>query len=188
MVESHSLKVTSVATTPYQDQKAGTSGLRKKVKVFRQEHYLENFVQSIFLSLTPEEYQGRALVIAGDGRFYNDVAIQIITRMAAAHGVKDIYVGLNGLISTPAASAIIRNLNHLPGGEGPSDVCVGAVLLTASHNPGGEDEDFGIKFNSRNGGPALESLTNKIYDHSKVITSYKTVEGTADVNLGAVNT
>lgn len=91
--------------------------------------------------------------------------------MAAANGVKDVYVGLNGIISTPAASALIRKLNKDHG----EDYCFGGVLLTASHNPGGEDEDFGIKFNSKNGGPALESLTNKIFDHSKVIKNYRTV-------------
>ena len=128
-------------------------------------------MQSIFLSLTEAEYKGKALVIAGDGRYYNDVAIQVIIRMAAANGVREIYVGVDGIISTPAASALIRSLN-----ESQEDYCVGGVLLTASHNPGGEDEDFGIKFNSKNGGPALESLTNKIYDHSKVISQYKLIE------------
>ncbi len=102
--------------------------------------------------------------------------------MAAANGVREIVVGLNGLISTPAASAIIRNLNS----KGDSDYCVGGILLTASHNPGGEDEDFGIKFNSKNGGPALESLTNKIFEHSKTIATYKTLEVLATVNLQKV--
>lgn len=171
-MESTKVKPITVETTPYQDQKAGTSGLRKKVKVFKQANYLENFVQSIFLSLKEEEYRGHALVIAGDGRYYNDVAIQIIVNMAAANGVKDIYVGLGGIISTPAASGIVRKLNAKHG----EDYCVGAILLTASHNPGGEDEDFGIKFNSKNGGPAVESLTNKIFDHSLAIKSYKTLE------------
>jgi phosphoglucomutase len=171
-MESTKLKVVTVATQAYNDQKAGTSGLRKKVKVFRQPHYLENFVQSIFLSLSKEEYVGRTLVIAGDGRFYNDVAIQIIINMAVANGIKDLYIGLNGLISTPAASAIIRKLNK----ENGDGYCVGSILLTASHNPGGESEDFGIKFNSKNGGPAIESFTNQIYEHSKIITSYATLE------------
>ena len=103
--------------------------------------------------------------------------------MAAANGVKDIYVGIDGLISTPAASAIIRKLN-----EGKEDYCVGGILLTASHNPGGEDEDFGIKFNSKNGGPALESLTNKIYEHSKVINQYKSIEfSSLDISKVAVH-
>jgi phosphoglucomutase len=115
--------------------------------------------------MSEDEYRGRALVIAGDGRFYNDTAIQIIWRMAAANGIRTVYIGLNGIISTPAASAIIRKLNK----DNGEDYCVGGILLTASHNPGGEDEDFGIKFNTKNGGPALENLTNKIYDNSKVI-------------------
>jgi len=131
------------------------------------------------LSLPEEDYRGHALVIAGDGRFYNDVATQIIIKMAAANGVKDIYVGINGLISTPCASGLIRKLNKEKG----ENYCVGGVLLTASHNPGGEDEDFGIKFNSKNGGPALESLTNKIFDHSKVIKNYKTVELSHSVDI-----
>ena len=122
-------------------------------------------------------------MIAGDGRYYNDVATQIIIKMAAANGVKDIYVGLNGLISTPCASGLIRKLNK----EHGENYCVGGVLLTASHNPGGEDEDFGIKFNSKNGGPALESLTNKIFDHSKVIKSYKNVDLPIPVDIGKVS-
>lgn len=139
-------------------------------------------MQSIFLSLTPEEYKGKALVIAGDGRFYNDVAIQIIINIAAANGVKDIYVGLSGIISTPAASAIIRKLNKNFGAE----YCVGGILLTASHNPGGEDEDFGIKFNSKNGGPAPEHFTNSIFEHSKTIASYPTLETQVSVDISTV--
>lgn len=154
-----------IETQVYQDQKAGTSGLRKKVKVFKQPHYLENFVQSIFNSLSEEEYKGKALVIAGDGRFYNDVAIQIIVKMAAANGVARVYVGQHGLMSTPAASAFIRKKNNDHG----ENYCFGGILLTASHNPGGEDEDFGIKFNSKNGGPALEHFTNMIFEHTKKI-------------------
>jgi phosphoglucomutase len=134
------------------------------------------------LSLTPEEYQGKALVVAGDGRFYNDVAIQTIIKMAAANGVNKVYVGLNGLISTPAASAIIRKLNK----DNGENYCVGGILLTASHNPGGEHEDFGIKFNSKNGGPALESLTNKIYEHSKIISTYKILDTTSTVSLSTL--
>lgn len=171
-MEASAHRVTVVETVPYQDQKAGTSGLRKKVKVFRQPNYLENFVQSIFLSLEESEFQGKALVIAGDGRFYNDVATQLIIKMAAANGVRHVYVGQGGLLSTPAASALIRKLNADHG----EDYCVGGVLLTASHNPGGEEEDFGIKFNSKNGGPALESLTDKIFLHTKGITTYKRAE------------
>jgi phosphoglucomutase len=181
-MDSSKIKVITVESQAYQDQKAGTSGLRKKVKVFRQAHYLENFVQSIFLSLKEEEYVGKVLVIAGDGRFYNDVAIQIISRMAAANGVRHVIIGTNGLISTPAASALIRKLNA-DNGDG---YCVGCILLTASHNPGGEDEDFGIKFNTKNGGPALEGLTDKIFEHTKVIKSYKTIHIDKDIDINTV--
>jgi phosphoglucomutase len=131
---------------------------------------LENFVQSIFNSLEAEEYVGKQLVIAGDGRFYNDVAIQKIIRIAAANGVSDLFIGQHGWMSTPAASGFIRNLNQVE-----ENSCVGGILLTASHNPGGEDEDFGIKFNSKNGGPALEHLTNRMFDESKKITQLKRV-------------
>eukprot|EP00347_Sterkiella_histriomuscorum_P009866 403339574 len=182
MVEATHNKVTIIETQPYQDQKAGTSGLRKKVKVFRQPNYLENFVQSIFLSLSEEEYKGKALVIAGDGRFYNDTATQIIIRIAAANGIKQVYVGQHGLLSTPAASAFIRKLNADHG----EDYCVGGVLLTASHNPGGEDEDFGIKFNSRNGGPALENFTNLIFEHTKKIANYRTANLSNEVDLNVI--
>jgi len=139
---------------------------------------LDNFVQSIFLSLSEADYRGRTLVIAGDGRYHNDVAIQMIVNMAAANGVRELVVGLHGLISTPAASAIIRKLN-----ASDPDQCVGGILLTASHNPGGEHEDFGIKFNSKNGGPALESFTNRVFDHSKAITSYKTLRDSVNIDL-----
>jgi phosphoglucomutase len=152
------------------------------VKVFKQPNYLENFVQSIFNSLSEEEYKGKALVIAGDGRFHNDVATQIIVRMAAANGVSHVYVGQHGLMSTPAASAFIRKKNHDHG----EHYCVGGILLTASHNPGGEDEDFGIKFNTRNGGPALETFTNKVYEHTKTITHYKTTTFHHDIDLAHV--
>jgi len=108
------------------------------------------------------------MVIAGDGRFYNDVAIQIIIKMSAANGVGHVYVGEHGIMSTPAASAFIRKKNHDHG----ENYCFGGILLTASHNPGGEDEDFGIKFNSKNGGPALESFTNKVFEHTKAIKFY----------------
>jgi phosphoglucomutase len=127
-------------------------------------------VQAIFNSLSEEEYKGRSLVIAGDGRFHNDTAIQIITRIAAANGVGHVYVGQHGLMSTPAASAFIRKKNK---DHGPH-YCVGGILLTASHNPGGENEDFGIKFNTNTGGPALEAFTNKVYEFTKHISQYKT--------------
>lgn len=155
MVEA-SFAVVNVATTAYQDQKAGTSGLRKKTKVFAdQENYLENFVASIFAVVPPT---GRKLVVSGDGRYWNDVAIQKILKVAAGYGVSEVVVGQYGLLSTPAISNIIRKMN-----EDGSESCIGAILLTASHNPGGPDEDFGIKFNTSNGGPAPESITDAVY-------------------------
>ena len=151
-----------VATTPFSDQKPGTSGLRKKVSVFQQAHYLENFVQSIFD--TQDDLKGGLLVIGGDGRFYNDTAIQIILKMAAANGVAKCLVGQKGLLSTPATSAVIRKYS-----------ANGGLVLSASHNPGGPKGDFGIKFNVSNGGPAPESVTEAIFGRSKVIDSYKTI-------------
>ena len=135
------MTTTITKTTPYDDQKPGTSGLRKKVKVFQQPKYLENFVQSIFDSL--EAYQGQTLVIGGDGRYYNRKAIQIIIKMAAANGFGELIIGQGGLLSTPAASNIIRKYNAF-----------GGIVLSASHNPGGPEEDLGIKYNVGNGGPA----------------------------------
>lgn len=149
-----------VKTTPYSDQKPGTSGLRKKVNVFQQTHYLENFVQSIFDSFG--DYQGKKLVVGGDGRYYNREAIQTIIKMAAANGFGEVIVGLGGLLSTPAASHIIRKYQAF-----------GGLILSASHNPGGPDEDFGIKYNISNGGPAPEQYTDKFYLHSQSISEFK---------------
>lgn len=149
-------------TTPFQGQKPGTSGLRKTVETFTQPNYLENFVQAIF-DCVPE-LRGSLLIVGGDGRYYNDVAIQIILRMAAANGVARVLVGQGGILSTPAVSAIIRK-NDAAGG----------IILSASHNPGGPKGDFGIKFNSANGGPAPESVTNAIYARTQIIESYKAV-------------
>lgn len=163
-----SIKTIKVAK-PYQDQKPGTSGLRKKVKVFTQEHYLENFVQSIFNALDKQkpkvEYVGKALVVSGDGRYYNDVAVQKIIQIAASNGVRQVYVGQHCLLSTPAVSALIRKLNA-DHGDG---YCFGGIVLSASHNPGGPENDFGIKFNGSNGGPAPESVTDAIFAETKVI-------------------
>lgn len=119
------------------------------MKVFQQNHYLESFVQGIFNALPKEEYQDRQLVVSGDGRFYNDVAIQTIIQVAFANGVRHVFIGQHCLLSTPAVSGLIRYLNS----EDP-DACCGGIILSASHNPGGPDEDFGIKFNAKNGGPA----------------------------------
>jgi phosphoglucomutase len=156
-------------TTPYDDQKPGTSGLRKKVKVFQQPGYLENFVQSIFNSL--DDFQGKALVIGGDGRYFNRQAIQTIIKIAAANGFGELIIGQGGLLSTPAASNIIRKYQAF-----------GGIILSASHNPGGPDEDFGIKYNVSNGGPAPEKFTDALYQNSKVITSYRMAEF-ADIDL-----
>ncbi|MGF1488088.1 MAG: alpha-D-glucose phosphate-specific phosphoglucomutase [Prochloraceae cyanobacterium] len=163
------MNIQNISTTPFTDQKPGTSGLRKSVKVFQKPHYLENFVQSIFDSL--EGYQGKTFVVGGDGRYYNRQAIQTILKMAAANGVGRILVGSEGILSTPAASCIIRK-------EG----AFGGIILSASHNPGGPEGDFGIKYNISNGGPAPEKVTSAIYERSKTIDSYKILEA-ADINL-----
>ncbi|WP_156679047.1 alpha-D-glucose phosphate-specific phosphoglucomutase [Sphingomonas profundi] len=152
--------IRTVETTPYADQKPGTSGLRKKVRVFTQPNYLENFVQSIFDSL--EGFAGRALVVGGDGRYWNRQAIQTVLKMAAAAGFGRVIVGRGGILSTPAASHLIR-LNRAYGG----------IILSASHNPGGPDEDFGIKYNIGNGGPAPERITDAIHARTKAIDAYR---------------
>ncbi len=162
--------IRTVQTTAFSDQKPGTSGLRKKVPVFKQPHYVENFVQSIFDSL--EGFAGKTLVIGGDGRYYNKEAIQIAIRIAAANGFGRIVVGQNGWVSTPAVSALIRSLKAF-----------GGIILSASHNPGGPDGDFGIKYNIGAGGPAPEKITDAIFARSKTITQYKTLD-TPDVDLG----
>lgn len=154
------MQVSTIATTAFLDQKPGTSGLRKKVKVFAQPHYLENFVQSIFDTLDIPE--NATLTLGGDGRYYNDVAIQTIIKMAAANGFAKILVGQHGVLSTPAASNIIRKYQTF-----------GGIVLSASHNPAGPDEDFGIKYNSANGGPAPEKITEAIFAKSKAIGQYK---------------
>lgn len=162
-----SIKV--VSTSPFSDQKPGTSGLRKKVTVFQTPNYLENFVQSIFDSL--EGFQGKTLVVGGDGRYYNRHAIQVILKMAAANGFGKILVGRGGILSTPAASCVIRKYNAF-----------GGIILSASHNPAGKDGDFGIKYNTGNGGPAPEKITDAIYNISKTISEYKILEA-GDLDL-----
>ncbi|MQM29827.1 MAG: alpha-D-glucose phosphate-specific phosphoglucomutase [Candidatus Accumulibacter phosphatis] len=163
-------KVISVPSTPFSGQKPGTSGLRKKVTVFQQERYLENFVQAIFDTLSGQ--QGKTLVVGGDGRYYNDVAIQTILRMAAAAGFGRAMVGRDGILSTPAASAVIRKWQAF-----------GGLILSASHNPGGPDGDFGIKYNLGNGGPANETFTDAVYQRTQEISSYRIIEA-ADIDLG----
>ncbi|CBF83845.1 PGMU_EMENI Phosphoglucomutase (Glucose phosphomutase) (PGM) [Aspergillus nidulans FGSC A4] len=158
------MSVQTVSIQPFGDQKPGTSGLRKKVKIFQQENYTESFLTSIFLSI-PEGAQDAFLVIGGDGRYYNSDVIQKIAKIGAAYGVKKLIVGQNGILSTPAASNLIRKRK-----------ATGGILLTASHNPGGPDNDFGIKYNLTNGAPAPEQVTNKIYEVSKSLTSYKYID------------
>lgn len=166
--------IKTVATTPYSDQKPGTSGLRKKVPHFQQPNYAENFIQSIFDSL--EGFEGKTLVIGGDGRYFNREVIQIAMKMAAANGFGKVMVGQGGILSTPAASNIIRKYGAF-----------GGIILSASHNPGGPTEDFGIKYNASNGGPAPEKITDAIFDLSKKISSYK-ISDAADVDLDTVGT
>ena len=166
--------IETVATTPYTDQKPGTSGLRKKVPVFQQKYYVANFVQSIFDSL--EGYQGKALVIGGDGRFFNREAIQIAIKIAAGNGFGSVLVGQGGILSTPAASNVIRKRGAF-----------GGIILSASHNPGGPDGDFGIKYNASNGGPAPEKITDAIFARTKSIKDYK-ISDAPDVDLDRLGT
>lgn len=161
--------ISTVSTKPYADQKPGTSGLRKKVPVFQQENYAENFIQAIFDSL--EGFEGQTLVIGGDGRYYNREVIQKALKMAAANGFGKVLVGKGGILSTPAASHVIRKYKAF-----------GGIVLSASHNPGGPTEDFGIKYNIGNGGPAPEKITDAIFARTKVIDSYK-IADVADIDL-----
>ncbi|WP_458789574.1 alpha-D-glucose phosphate-specific phosphoglucomutase [Yoonia sp. MH D7] len=163
------MQIEAVKTQPIEGQKPGTSGLRKKTKVFMGPHYLENYVQATFDGIGG--VAGCTLVVGGDGRYFNDRAIQVILRMAAANGAARCIVGQGGILSTPAASHLIR----LRGAEG-------GLILSASHNPGGPDEDFGLKYNGPNGGPATEGVTDKIFARTKVIDSYK-ITVAADVDL-----
>ncbi|KDO27702.1 hypothetical protein SPRG_07331 [Saprolegnia parasitica CBS 223.65] len=173
------LKASVVSTAPIEGQKPGTSGLRKKTKAFMAEHYLNNFVQSTFDALPSKDLHGGTLVVSGDGRYFNKEAIQTIIKMAVASGVDRVWVGQNGLLSTPAVSAVIRER------EGGA-VAFGAFILTASHNPGGIDEDFGIKYNCENGGPAPEKLTEEIFNNTKVIASYKIASDFPNVDVSRV--
>ena len=170
--QGYNMQIETITTTPYNDQNPGTSGLRKKVKVFQQPGYLENFVQSIFDSL--EDITHKTLVLGGDGRYFNRVAIQIIIKMAAANGFGELIIGQGGLLSTPAASNIIRKHQAF-----------GGLILSASHNPGGPDEDFGIKYNVSNGGPASETYTEAFYKRSLSITEYKTTN-IQDIDLDSI--
>lgn len=167
------MSIQIVNSQPYPDQQPGTSGLRKKVTRFQQSHYLQNFVQSIFNVAT--ELAGQTLVLGGDGRFFNPQAIQVILKMAAANGIARVLVGQLGLLSTPAASALIRKNN-----------AAGGIILSASHNPGGPDGDFGIKFNTANGGPAPTSFTDAVFQASTRIHQYRIIESD-DIDLSAIS-
>ncbi|GAA5950976.1 hypothetical protein JCM21900_004116 [Sporobolomyces salmonicolor] len=173
--------IKSVPTTPFDDQKPGTSGLRKRTVIFQKEHYTENFIQSILASI-PGGAAGSTLVVGGDGRFYSPEVIQKIIKLSAGNGVKKLIVGQNGIFSTPAVSHVIRSTKS-----------TGGILLTASHNPGGPKADFGIKYNMENGGPAPEGVTDKIFEVSKTLKEYKLVDlpdadlsKLGDVELGPI--
>ena len=166
------MPVTTYSTKPYKDQKPGTSGLRKRVEVFRKGNYLKNFVQAVFD--TQRELVGGTLVLGGDGRFFNYEAIQVILRLAAANNIARVLVGRDGLLSTPAASCVIRKHG-----------AAGGLILSASHNPGGPDGDFGIKYNTANGGPAPEKVTEAIYARTLDIANYRSTGGD-DIPLDAV--
>ncbi len=164
----------TISTQAFTDQKPGTSGLRKRVPVFQQPHYLENFVQAIFDTLG--DVSRDTLVIGGDGRYYNRQAIQIIIKMAVAKGFQRLLIGQSGILSTPALSTLVRKHQ-----------AIGGIALSASHNPGGPDGDFGIKFNTANGGPAPESVTDAIYANTKTLTRYQ-VADLPDFNLDRLQT
>jgi len=166
------MTITRVPTAPFEGQKPGTSGLRKKVRVFQQLNYAENFIQSTFDVVEGKE--GALLVIGGDGRYHNRTVIQQAIRMAAANGFARVMVGQGGILSTPAASHLIRKYGAL-----------GGLILSASHNPGGPDEDFGIKYNVANGGPAPEKVTEAIYARTQTITQWQKVEA-QDIDLDAL--
>ncbi|MEM9319937.1 MAG: alpha-D-glucose phosphate-specific phosphoglucomutase [Pseudomonadota bacterium] len=164
----------TIKTAPIAGQKPGTSGLRKQTAVFQGPHFLENYVQSIWSGIGGA--RGATLVLGGDGRYFNDRAAQVVLRMAAAEGVAKVIVGKNALLSTPAASHLIRSRG-----------ADGGLILSASHNPGGPDGDFGLKYNGANGGPAPEAVTEKIYAATQSITEYHIVEG-QDVDLATLGT
>src|ERR1700680_1035007 len=173
------MDISETPVSAFPDQRPGTSGLRKKVAVFQQPGYVEAFVQSLFDAL-PEAVgsavAGQTLVLGGDGRFFNDRVIQTIIRMAAANGVARLLVGRDGLLSTPAPSAVIREHKAF-----------GGIILSASHNPGGPDGDFGIKYNIANGGPAPERVTEAIFQRSRRLSSYRIIEA-PDLPLDRIGT
>ena len=157
------MDISTIATTPYADQKPGTSGLRKNTQVFlTKPNYTENFIQSILLSLDQSVLPGCTLVVGGDGRYYMDTAVELICQLAAANGVGRLIIGESGILSTPAVSCLIRK-----------HAAAGGIILTASHNPGGPHADFGIKFNAANGGPASSAVTDRIFEISRALTEYR---------------
>ncbi|CAH7687442.1 hypothetical protein PPACK8108_LOCUS22220 [Phakopsora pachyrhizi] len=168
--------ISEISTIPFVDQKPGTSGLRKRVKVFQQQNYTENFIQAILDAIPSPGSKASTLVVGGDGRYYSPECIQKIIRLSAGNQLKHLIIGQAGILSTPAVSNLIRTRN-----------ATGGILLTASHNPGGPDADFGIKFNVSNGGPAPEVVTDKIYELSKTLRSYKSVE-LPEVDLSKLGT
>ncbi|PIA49779.1 hypothetical protein AQUCO_01300484v1 [Aquilegia coerulea] len=172
--DSEDIKITSVPTKPIEGQKTGTSGLRKKVKVFMQDNYLANWIQALFNSLPPEDFKNGSLVLGGDGRYFNREAAQIIIKIAAGNGVGKILVGRDGILSTPAVSAVIRKRK-----------ANGGFIMSASHNPGGPEYDWGIKFNYNSGQPAPESITDKIYGNTLSIFEIK-IANVPDVNLSKI--
>ena len=159
------MTVRTLATTPYADQKPGTSGLRKRVKVFQQPNYVENFVQAGLQALSPSGPANATLVVGGDGRFFVAEAVLAILRVCGGNGVRKVVVGKDGILSTPAASHLIRKLR-----------ADGGILCTASHNPGGPDADFGIKFNTASGGPAPEGVTDRLFAIAKTVTELRVID------------
>ncbi|XLZ69987.1 alpha-D-glucose phosphate-specific phosphoglucomutase [Massilia sp. SR12] len=168
------MAIRTVATSPIPGQRPGTSGLRKKVGTFQQPHYLENFVQGVFDTLG--NAAGKTLVLGGDGRYHNRAAIQVILKMAAAHGFARVLLGQGGILSTPAASCVIRKHGAL-----------GGIILSASHNPGGPEGDFGIKYNGANGGPAPEALTEAIYQRTLALAEYR-ISDAPDIDIDSPGT
>lgn len=166
--------IKTIATTPYTDQKMGTAGIRKKSKIVSQPNYIENFIQSLFDAIGG--VKGQTFVLGGDGRYYNDIAIQKIIKLAAANGMKKLIIGQNGMISTPASSKVLLK-NHANGG----------LVLSASHNPGGENGDFGIKYATKSGGQCSSKISDAIYARTKEILSFKTFDA-PDVNLQNLGT
>ncbi|MGE0048960.1 MAG: alpha-D-glucose phosphate-specific phosphoglucomutase [Acidithiobacillus sp.] len=164
------MKTVRISAAPYPDQRPGTSGLRKKVTIFQQPAYLELFIEAIFQTIPNR--QGGILILGGDGRYFNDHAIQIILRMASAHCFDRVIVGQNGILSTPAISHLIRKRKAL-----------GGIILTASHNPGGPEHDFGVKFNVSNGGPAPEPITEQIWSVSKQLSGYEILADTEAMDI-----